>query len=478
MTATAATPAFGPIVTSAPRAQPQAANDRFAFAAMLDSLPDAEAKAGSSVGGDQSPTSNEPKQGGASPGQPDFPSLLSSLPFAFLPASAVHDGAVAAEASLPAPASTPGLRPEDDSAPNIAGADPANPAAVGRLVGERAFHLSLPTVGPPAFAPTAASSQRAGAAIGPLSPAPLSMQAPGLVGEGAPYAVGVASAIASVGASRIGGRVLPASLPSARSATAAPVVEPALSTSETSASAPIASLVNGSSANPSAGATRSAAQNPTHGGRKSQVAASPSVAHTASSAAPAPAEPSGKAADVPPDPTPSGVQSAAPGSAFGAAPSASLAQGPSFGSSDSPARGADLTPRASALSAPRAATAPPVKEIDVDLSPGGVEDASMTMRLAGDKLSVVIRAASSQTYGSIEGARDAIADRLAAIGQPLSSLIIQQVGANPDANANGNAAEDKGSTAGERQSRQSAGEQGGSNDPSASRRGASGDLRF
>ena len=43
----------------------------------------------------------------------------------------------------------------------------------------------------------------------------------------------------------------------------------------------------------------------------------------------------------------------------------------------------------------------------------------MTMRLAGDKLSVVIRAASSQTLGSIEGARDAIADRMAAIGQPL-----------------------------------------------------------
>ena len=68
MTATAATPVFGPIVTSAPRAQPQAANDRFAFAALLDLLPDAEAKAGSSVGGDQSPTSNEPKQGGAAAG--------------------------------------------------------------------------------------------------------------------------------------------------------------------------------------------------------------------------------------------------------------------------------------------------------------------------------------------------------------------------------------------------------------------------
>jgi hypothetical protein len=103
----------------------------------------------------------------------------------------------------------------------------------------------------------------------------------------------------------------------------------------------------------------------------------------------------------------------------------------------------------------------------------------MTMRLAGDKLSVVFRAASSQAYGSIEGARDAIADRLAAIGQPLSSLIIQQVSVDPNANANGQAAaRDDGPTGGERQSRQSSGEQGGSNDPSASRRGASGDLRF
>src|SRR5208282_4729569 len=388
MTATAAAPAFGPIVASALRAQPQAANDRFAFAAVLDSLPGGEAKAGSSVDGDQSPTSNEPKQGGASPGQPDFQSILSSLPFAFLPASAPHEGAAAAEASPPAPASTLGLRPEDDGASNIAGADPANPAAVGRLVGERAFHLSLPTVGPPAgapigpsslaplamqgqglvgegapsavgvasalapswsktsaFAPTAASSQGAGAPIGPSSLAPLSMQALGLVGEAAPSAVGAASAIASVGASRIGERVLLASLPSARRATAAPLVEAAPSWSETSASAPIAPLVNGSSANPSASITRSAAQSPAHGGRKSEVAESPSLARPASSAAPAaPAEPSGKAADGSPDPTPSGVQSAAPGSAFGAPPSASLAQGPSFGSYDVPAGAADVAP--------------------------------------------------------------------------------------------------------------------------------------
>ena len=79
----------------------------------------------------------------------------------------------------------------------------------------------------------------------------------------------------------------------------------------------------------------------------------------------------------------------------------------------------DVTPRASAPAASPAAAGPAVKEIDVDLSPGGLEDVSMTMRLAGDKLSVVIRAGSSQTLSSIEGARDAIADRMAAIGQPL-----------------------------------------------------------
>ncbi len=52
----------------------------------------------------------------------------------------------------------------------------------------------------------------------------------------------------------------------------------------------------------------------------------------------------------------------------------------------------------------------------------------MTMRLTGDKLSVVIRAASSQTLGSIEGARDAITDRMAAIGQPLELAHCQTSG--------------------------------------------------
>jgi Flagellar hook-length control protein FliK len=71
-----------------------------------------------------------------------------------------------------------------------------------------------------------------------------------------------------------------------------------------------------------------------------------------------------------------------------------------------------------------------VREIDLDLAPAALEDVTMTVRLAGDKLGVVIRAASGATATAIEGARDAIAERLAAIGQPLTSLIIQQTGAN------------------------------------------------
>jgi hypothetical protein len=103
----------------------------------------------------------------------------------------------------------------------------------------------------------------------------------------------------------------------------------------------------------------------------------------------------------------------------------------------------------------------------------------MTMRLAGDKLSVVIRAASSQTLGSIEGARDAITDRMAAIGQPLDSLIVKQAGVNTDGNANGNGTSaDGGSAGGEQRSAHGAGERGGSNDASLSRRGAGRDRSF
>jgi hypothetical protein len=110
-------------------------------------------------------------------------------------------------------------------------------------------------------------------------------------------------------------------------------------------------------------------------------------------------------------------------------PAATLPAQP--GSSASPAAAASPSP-----SSPRASiAAPPVREIDVDLSPGGLEDVSMTMRLSGDRLSLVVRAASSQTAGAIDGAREAIAERLAAIGQPLGAFIIQQTGPTADGNA-------------------------------------------
>ncbi len=147
--------------------------------------------------------------------------------------------------------------------------------------------------------------------------------------------------------------------------------------------------------------------------------------------------------------------------------SAPFAAGASFqlDGSTASAGPTDVAPRTTALAAGAAPSTPPIKEIDVDLSPGGLEDVSMTMRLAGDKLSVVIRAASSQTLGSIEGARDAIADRMAAIGQPLNSLIVKQAGVNTDGNANGNGSSADGGSAGsEQRSAQGAGERGGSND--------------
>jgi hypothetical protein len=167
------------------------------------------------------------------------------------------------------------------------------------------------------------------------------------------------------------------------------------------------------------------------------------------------------------------------GIALGAQPSSPAAPVPTFGSFDLPGRTAGVAARANAPAPAQTPAAAPVKEIDVDLSPSGLEDVSMTMRLAGEKLSVVIRAASSQTTGSIEGARDAIADRLAAIGQPLDSLIVRQTGMNADANINGNgASSDEGATGGGRQSGQSAGEQGDSSDRSSARRGASRDRNF
>lgn len=475
MTAPAAAPVSGAIVAPTLRAAPQAATDRFAFAAMLDSLPGAAAKTASSAAEEGSQTSNEPKQGQSPSGQSDgHPMLgdgafLSSLPFAL---AASQAPAAAADASLLAQASTKGARLGTSGASNAATVNLATPAAA-RLTGERAFHLALSTSGvvgadpssaagssltdAPSFAPAPAAGESENGTPGPPTLAPLSMQGRGQTHDAAP------SPPSAAGASLSPAEAMP-------TASAAP--------SLSKAPAPVAPRAAGGSANPRVSPVGAAAQEPARGGRKAEAAASPSPTRALSPAVPsAKAEPVDKADARPPDPAASSGQPAAQGGGFGAPLLASAAAGPSFVSYDA-AAAPDIAPRGSAP-APAQAAAAPVKEIDVDLSPSGLEDVSMTMRLAGDRLSVVIRAASSQTTGSIEGARDAIADRLAAIGQPLDSLIIRQTGVNADANANGNGAStDDSSTGGGRPSGQGAGEQGSSGDGSSSRRGAARDRSF
>ena len=479
MTALAAAPASGPIVLPALRAPPQPSTDRLAFAAMLDSLPDAAAKAGSSAAAEGSRTSTDARQDESPSREPDGHPMLSDgaflsslsfgLPSALTPAES--PGTEVGASSL-APASTKAAGLESGGVSNAPKAEPVNQGAV-RLTGARAFHLAPstssvvgadlpPTVSPPlteapSFAPAPPARDSDAGRLEPSPRALVAVQGRGPTRDAAPSAAAVS--------------VSPAK------ATPVAGARPAMG----KAPAPAAPGKADASPKQSATPTRAAAQDPALGIRKSEAAAPPSATRDASSAVPsAKFEPGDKTADGrPPDPIPSVGQSAMQGSALGAQPSSTAAPVPTFGSFDLPGRTAGVAARANAPAPAQTPAAAPVKEIDVDLSPSGLEDVSMTMRLAGDKLSVVIRAASSQTTGSIEGARDAIADRLAAIGQPLDSLIVRQTGMNADANINGNgASSDEGATGGGRQSGQSAGEQGDSSDASSARRGASRDRNF
>jgi hypothetical protein len=157
MTAPAAAPASGAILAPAPRAAPQPPTDRFAFAAVLDSLPGAAAKAGASVADEGTRTSNEARQGEPPPGQPGghpMPgdgAFLSSWPFVLPPALATNERlAAAVDASSVAPGSRTGAGLESSRASNASAAQPAQ-AAAARLTGERAFQFAPATfgVGPP-----------------------------------------------------------------------------------------------------------------------------------------------------------------------------------------------------------------------------------------------------------------------------------------------------------------------------------------
>ena len=149
MTAPAAAPTSGPVAPAAPRAVPQPPADRFAFAAMLNSLPGAHAKAGASAGEQQAPPSNKSPQEESSRGQTahhllrNDSALLASLPFALRAASMMDDRPQAADdsPSLTSPAMK-ASKSEDSGASLSAG---AKATTVGRLIGERAFHLGAST---------------------------------------------------------------------------------------------------------------------------------------------------------------------------------------------------------------------------------------------------------------------------------------------------------------------------------------------
>jgi hypothetical protein len=438
MTAPAAAPTSGPVAPAAPRAAPQPPADRFAFAAMLDSLPGAPAKAGASAGEEPGHPSNEAPQDESSRGQASHHSalndsaLFASLPFALRVGSMMGERPQAAgnSPSPPSPAMK-GPKSEDGSASLAPG---AKAATVGRLIGERAFHLGA---SPTNFMPQADLRR---------------------------------------------GNILAAGFAREEAMPAKPLADSVPSLATATASAPIAPRAGAPRTN-RASLTRAAAHEATPSGRKPEGSAPPPVARAPSQTSPpTPTESSAKTADgLPPDPTSFGAPPAAQTSPFCAQLSAPFALSASFQPDAPPtsAANADVSPRANALSAGSSSSNPPVREIDLDLSPGGLENVSMTMRLSGDKLSVVIRAASSQTLGSIEGARDAITDRMAAIGQPLDSLIVKQAGVNTDGNANGNGSSaDGGSAGGEQRSANGAGERNGSNDAGVSRRGAGRDRSF
>jgi hypothetical protein len=434
MTAPAAAPTSGPVAPAAPRAAPQPPADRFAFAAMLDSLPGAPAKAGASAGEEQAPPSNESPQEESSRGQASHHSalndsaLFASLPFALRVGSMMDERSQAASNS-PSPTSPAMKGPKsEDSDASLSAV--AKAATVGRLIGERTFHLGASNLTP-----------RADLKGG-------SILAAGFARE------------------------------EVRAANPLPGTGPTIAT----ASAPIAPRAGAPPSN-RASLTRAAAHEAARSGQKPEGSAPPPVVRAANSTSPpAPTESSAKTADgLPPDPTTFGAPPTAQTSPFGAQLSAPFGVSASFQPDAPPtsAADADASPRANALGAGSASSTPPVREIDLDLSPGGLENVSMTMRLTGDKLSVVIRAASSQTLGSIEGARDAITDRMAAIGQPLDSLIVKHAGVNTDGNANGNGSSaDGGSAGGEQRSAHGGSERGGSNDAGMSRRGAGRDRSF
>jgi len=310
MTAPAAAPASGPITPAMPRPAPQAAADPFAFAAVLDSLPNAPAKADASTAEEQPGSSNESAREDSSRGQTGHHSLLNdsallaALPFALRVASTMNERPQAAGSSPSFASPAMKVPKSEDSGASIAAG--AKAATVGRLVGERAFHF-----GPSTFAGAIAS--RTLAVNAPFAP-------------GAASAANLTAGPALDGKSAVASGFSPAeAMPVKASADAIPPIANAASPT------PIAPR-SGAPPTHRATLTRVAAHEAARIGEKPDVSASPPIARVATSAAVhAPAESSGKAADGrPPDPVASAAPSAARTDLFGVQLSAPFSAGASF----------------------------------------------------------------------------------------------------------------------------------------------------
>jgi hypothetical protein len=358
------------------------------------------------------------------------------------------------------PLAQPILPPLEASGPNASSTNSPEPLAA-KIVGERAFQLPAWQSSAAIFASSLSQATCAfGGESGPVAPddrSPLSMGR-------APPGVNFAGEAQSFTETLVAG-----DLPSApASKSSAGARSPASQTLPAEAALHHA---GGSLGPRPGGAVQATAQEIARAYPKVEGSSAPAASRDPAALSPA-AQGSGAAPDPRPSQTNAGAQPAA--GALGALFSSSIASN-SSGPNDLSSGAAQIARPTAAPSPARATTAPPIREIDIDLSPGGLADASMTVRFAGEKLAVVIRAASSQTHSLVEGARDAIADRLAAIGQPLESLVVQQTGANSDGATNRNSVNGSdGGTAGERRD----GEAGDAAEGGASQRDASRDQRF
>ena len=360
MTAPAAAPASAPVAPPPPRAAPQPPADAHAFAAVLDALPGGAMKASASTAAEEPHPSGE-KRLDQPPGQrpghspPGDGLLLASLPLAVQAASRI-DGSPACRGpcafAWPPGGETAGIR-DRRRIRRRKRKDGGSRAA------DRPTRLSLRRLHERDDPPRA----RFGVWARRRSPAPLSRSRSDL-GGGLPQV-----------------EVLPA-------AALANAVPPG-------AGAPASAAVR-------AGPRRSsrasgAAMRPREANARPKPRRQPRPPRCGSAPAAPPAEPDGDGkapGGRSPDPVAPLAPSLAQAGPFGAPlAAASFGAAASFAPDGSAAGAGEVAPRANAQGPGAASTAPPVREIDVDLSPGGLEDVSMTMRLAGDRLSVVVRAA-------------------------------------------------------------------------------------